>query len=544
MSTPEHAAVAASAAQPDSSHDLLGLGDLSSSREGHASEQSEVRRHNRHISDTSSVYFDTVDSAEPPFGIPDETEARDQSDSRLEEDSVRTKGKETSRTESDQRNAGSGISAMSQSSSGVFLEGGVHDVQSTTAESDRTEHPGQPKPTNEIHNMESQKPEVQDNTSPSSTFFGDSTRTRMPATRVPSFGAPVNIEEDRRNWERIQEIAGPSRGRNNSVPGGPPSRPDFAAHAPQRVTQKRKSISGDHTRGLDGSRPSGSEGYSGNSRPPPYSESFSPARNNSQASLARQNDPQSNQEVVLPRWQPDAEVTFCPICATQFSFFVRKHHCRKCGRVVCNACSPHRITIPYQFIVQPPKENGTLNDTSSHARPPLDPARVGSSSAFDGLGGGERVRLCNPCVPDPNTAPPQTPQFANHAQRIPGIAHSRSASSTNTYTTSPPPIFSSSNPSLSLSEFLQNRPCPAAESVKTRIPLDPQYPEPCQLGYLELSLRPDPLEVEVLFPTFHALNIRPHHYLEFHDRSVSQKKMNAQSVTESSPPVNFQTPKR
>lgn len=33
-------------------------------------------------------------------------------------------------------------------------------------------------------------------------------------------------------------------------------------------------------------------------------------------------------EIVLPRWQPDAEVTFCPICRTQFSVFIRKHHCR------------------------------------------------------------------------------------------------------------------------------------------------------------------------------------------------------------------------
>lgn len=33
-------------------------------------------------------------------------------------------------------------------------------------------------------------------------------------------------------------------------------------------------------------------------------------------------------ELVLPRWQPDAEVTICPICRTQFSFLVRKHHCR------------------------------------------------------------------------------------------------------------------------------------------------------------------------------------------------------------------------
>lgn len=33
-------------------------------------------------------------------------------------------------------------------------------------------------------------------------------------------------------------------------------------------------------------------------------------------------------EFVLPRWQPDAEVTLCPICNTQFSIWVRKHHCR------------------------------------------------------------------------------------------------------------------------------------------------------------------------------------------------------------------------
>lgn len=34
------------------------------------------------------------------------------------------------------------------------------------------------------------------------------------------------------------------------------------------------------------------------------------------------------QRMVLPRWQPDAEVTYCPICHTQFSIFIRKHHCR------------------------------------------------------------------------------------------------------------------------------------------------------------------------------------------------------------------------
>ncbi|KAH6888689.1 FYVE zinc finger-domain-containing protein [Thelonectria olida] len=131
--------------------------------------------------------------------------------------------------------------------------------------------------------------------------------------------------------------------------------------------------------------------------------------------------PATPAEWSLPRWQSDAEVTYCPICRAQFSFFVRKHHCRKCGRVVCNSCSPHRIIIPYQYIV----------------RPPGSEVGVPQSLLIDGLGtgyfnvsnvaGGERVRLCNPCVPDPNTAPPQSPNSS--ATLSPRPAHTRSLSS-------------------------------------------------------------------------------------------------------------------
>lgn len=116
-------------------------------------------------------------------------------------------------------------------------------------------------------------------------------------------------------------------------------------------------------------------------------------------------------EYIRPRWQPDSEVTNCPICGTTFSFWYRKHHCRKCGRVVCAACSPHRITIPRQFIVRPPESNRSpavnlippraaqvINvdgDDTSQSPVAINPA----------LGGGEEVRLCNPCVPDPNPEP-------------------------------------------------------------------------------------------------------------------------------------------
>lgn len=106
-------------------------------------------------------------------------------------------------------------------------------------------------------------------------------------------------------------------------------------------------------------------------------------------------------DVVVPRWQPDHEATQCPVCHTDFGVFYRRHHCRKCGRVVCSNCSPHRITIPRQYIVQPP--NPFYEDEANPGSPGgINPA----------LGGGEVVRVCNPCVPDPWT-PPDANSAAN-----------------------------------------------------------------------------------------------------------------------------------
>ncbi|KAF2815912.1 FYVE-domain-containing protein [Mytilinidion resinicola] len=123
------------------------------------------------------------------------------------------------------------------------------------------------------------------------------------------------------------------------------------------------------------------------------------------------NPPQDSDDIMLPPWQPDSEVTQCPVCSSNFTFFTRKHHCRKCGRVVCARCSPHRITIPRQFIVCPPLED--LDALSPHAAISAGesnfdavPETFSPSALNPALGGGEEVRVCNPCVPDPNFSPP------------------------------------------------------------------------------------------------------------------------------------------
>ncbi|KAJ8925266.1 hypothetical protein NQ315_009094 [Exocentrus adspersus] len=46
-------------------------------------------------------------------------------------------------------------------------------------------------------------------------------------------------------------------------------------------------------------------------------------------------------------WVPNNEVLDCMCCRKiVFSMFNRRHHCRRCGRVVCYNCSTHRMLIP------------------------------------------------------------------------------------------------------------------------------------------------------------------------------------------------------
>ncbi|XP_076317950.1 pleckstrin homology domain-containing family F member 2-like isoform X3 [Tachypleus tridentatus] len=48
-------------------------------------------------------------------------------------------------------------------------------------------------------------------------------------------------------------------------------------------------------------------------------------------------------------WVPDADATTCMHCRkSQFSMINRRHHCRKCGAVVCGPCSNKKFLIPSQ----------------------------------------------------------------------------------------------------------------------------------------------------------------------------------------------------
>mmetsp|Transcript_10675 Transcript_10675/g.17409 ORF Transcript_10675/g.17409 Transcript_10675/m.17409 type:complete len:102 (+) Transcript_10675:83-388(+) len=51
-----------------------------------------------------------------------------------------------------------------------------------------------------------------------------------------------------------------------------------------------------------------------------------------------------------PSWEDDAIVTVCNRCAAEFGPMVWKHHCRCCGRVLCDSCSYY-----YMYLREVPK---------------------------------------------------------------------------------------------------------------------------------------------------------------------------------------------
>ena len=46
-------------------------------------------------------------------------------------------------------------------------------------------------------------------------------------------------------------------------------------------------------------------------------------------------------------WVPDSNQSACTICTSKFTFFNRRHHCRRCGALVCADCSKQRRLLEH-----------------------------------------------------------------------------------------------------------------------------------------------------------------------------------------------------
>mmetsp|Transcript_12370 Transcript_12370/g.13694 ORF Transcript_12370/g.13694 Transcript_12370/m.13694 type:complete len:874 (-) Transcript_12370:513-3134(-) len=46
-------------------------------------------------------------------------------------------------------------------------------------------------------------------------------------------------------------------------------------------------------------------------------------------------------------WVQDNDAPLCMVCEAKFTTFFRRHHCRSCGKVVCETCSKYRAHLPH-----------------------------------------------------------------------------------------------------------------------------------------------------------------------------------------------------
>lgn len=64
--------------------------------------------------------------------------------------------------------------------------------------------------------------------------------------------------------------------------------------------------------------------------------------------------PDQNSGPRAYNWEPDVNVKECRRCARRFGLINRRHHCRRCGLVVCDKCSSSRTYLNPSEILQDP----------------------------------------------------------------------------------------------------------------------------------------------------------------------------------------------
>lgn len=72
---------------------------------------------------------------------------------------------------------------------------------------------------------------------------------------------------------------------------------------------------------------------------------FSASRSQEEADVAEENGFPLGSKA--PIWIPDLRATMCMICTCEFTLTWRRHHCRACGKVVCQACSTNKYYLEY-----------------------------------------------------------------------------------------------------------------------------------------------------------------------------------------------------
>lgn len=71
---------------------------------------------------------------------------------------------------------------------------------------------------------------------------------------------------------------------------------------------------------------------------------------------SNKNENKLNQKTTIkPHWESDFAREQCAQCFLTFNFFLRRHHCRGCGKLFCSKCCRHWILLPQEFDYENPE---------------------------------------------------------------------------------------------------------------------------------------------------------------------------------------------
>jgi hypothetical protein len=84
------------------------------------------------------------------------------------------------------------------------------------------------------------------------------------------------------------------------------------------------------------------------------------------------------------QWVPDNEVHICMLCKLErFSMFNRRHHCRRCGRVICSTCSSQKLLLPEISVTKSVRVCDQCHRQSKLERGPRKESSISVSSSHN-----------------------------------------------------------------------------------------------------------------------------------------------------------------
>ncbi|CAG8833808.1 35720_t:CDS:2, partial [Racocetra persica] len=63
-------------------------------------------------------------------------------------------------------------------------------------------------------------------------------------------------------------------------------------------------------------------------------------------------------------WENDEDASECRRCNKKFRLWTRRHHCRRCGQVVCDQCSTARVVMSPTQVVSGPSSSENIGQHS------------------------------------------------------------------------------------------------------------------------------------------------------------------------------------